>query len=403
MEKELFEIALSITEPIYIEDLKFNPDTGALHIHMNFHRGATFACSECGKDNLSVKNTIKKSWRHLNFFQHKCYLHLRTPSTICPDCGVRLWIPPWGRKKSGFTLLFEAFILTLAKGMPVSQISKLVAEHDTRLWRIIRHHVNKAYSRKVMTNVTKVGTDETSRRRGHNYVTVFANLEKGDTLFVTKGRDSSTIKAFADELGKHGGTPDQIKEVAIDMSTSFISGVEKYLTKAKITFDKFHIIKALNEALDEVRREEQKLLPFLKKTRYIWLKNPKNLTKEQTVRLRDLRGYNLKTGKVYQMKLNFQEIFRNIEEPEIAETSIKKWLSWAVRSRIEPVKNFARMVKEHWCGIMHYFTSRLTSGIMEGLNSRIQEIKRRARGFRNVDNFITLIYLETASLDFSIP
>jgi transposase len=403
MEKELFGTALGIEEPLYIDEIVFDRTEGELHIHMDFRRGSLFSCSECGALEMPVHDTVEKTWRHLNFFQYGCYIHLRTPRTKCPRCGERLWIPPWGRKQSGFTMLFEAFVMALAKEMPISRIGELVGEHDTRIWRIVRFHVYQAYEKKSFAVVEKIGCDETSSRRGHNYVTVFADMDKGEVLFATEGKDSGTIKAFAEELPGHEAKPEQIKEVTIDMSPAFIAGVADYLPEADVTFDKFHIIQALNKAQDEVRRMEQKKNPLLKSSRYIWLKNPENLTERQKKQLETLRFENLKTAKVYQMKLTFQDIYRNTLEPEAAKEAIKKWLSWAVRSRLGPIKSFAKMVKSHFDGIMRYFTSRLTSGTMEGLNSRIQEVKRRAKGYRNINNFIAMIYLEAAKLELALP
>jgi transposase len=299
--------------------------------------------------------------------------------------------------------LFEAFTIALAKKMPISEIGKLVGEHDTLIWRIVKHHVSRAHAKQNYAAVSRIGCDETSSRKGHNYVTIFADMDSGKVMFAVKGKDSGTIKAFADELPKHGAAPEQIKEVAIDMSPAFIKGVNEQLPEASITFDKFHVIQALNKALDEVRRMEHKKNPLLTGSRYIWLKNPANLTAKQKEQLETLRYENLKTAKVYQMKLTFQDIYRIIQEPLAAEAALKKWLSWAVRSRLDPVKSFAQMVKTHFSGIIRYFTSRLTSGAMEGINSRIQEIKRRARGFRNIDNFITMIYLEAADLKLELP
>lgn len=403
MQEELFGVALGVEEPVYIERIEFDKEQGELHIHMNFQRGGHFACSECGIGGLSVHDTVEKTWRHLNFFQYKCYIHLRTPRTKCLKCGERLWIPPWGRKQSGFTLLFELFVLTLAKEMPISQIAELVGEQDTRIWRIVRGYINRAYREKTFESTEKIGVDETSTRKGHNYVTVFADLDNGKVLFATEGKDGTTIETFAEELPKHGAKPEQIKEITIDMSPAFISGAGSYLPNASITFDKFHIIQALNKAQDEVRRIEQKKNPLLKKTRYIWLKNPENLTAEQKKQMETLRFENLKTAKVYQMKLTFQDIYRYIKEPEAADAAIKKWLSWAVRSRLAPIKSFAKTVKKHYDGIMRFFHSRLTSGMMEGINSRIQEIKRRAKGFRNINNLIAMIYLEGAGLVLPLP
>jgi transposase len=403
MEKELFSLALGITEPLFVDEIVFDGAESSLHIHIDFQRGGRFPCSECGEVDLPVYDTIEKSWRHLNFFQYKCFIHLHTPRTQCPKCGERLWVPPWGRQMSGFTLLFEAFAMALAMEMPVSKIGELVDEHDTRIWRIIRHHVDRAYSKKNYAKVTSIGCDETSSRKGHNYVTVFADMDSGEAIFAVKGKDSGTIKAFSEELPKHGGKAEQIKEAAIDMSPAFISGVAEHLPEANINFDKFHVIQALNKAQDEVRRAEQKHNPLLTSSRYIWLKNPENLTAKQKEQLETLRYENLKTAKVYQMKLTFQDIYRSIQEPEAADAAIKKWLSWAVRSRLEPIKGFAKMVKTHYAGIMSYFTTRLTTATMEGMNSRIQGIKRRARGFRNIDNFIAMIYLEAGGLKLDLP
>jgi transposase len=388
---------------MYIDEIAFDTKQGALHIHVNFRRGARFACGECGESGLPVHDTVEKTWRHLNFWQYKTYIHMRTPRTACPACGERLWVPPWGRKQSGFTMLFEAFVLRLAREMPICQIAELVGETDTRVWRIVRGHVKRAYQKKTFETTTKIGVDETSSRKGHNYVTVFADMDSGDVLFAAEGKDSGTLKAFATEMPKHAADAGQIKEITMDMSVPFLSGAGAYFPNAGVTFDKFHVIQALNKAQDEVRRTEQKKNPLLNRSRYIWLKNPENLTAEQKKKLETLRFENLKTAKVYQMKLTFQDIYRHIKEPEAAEAAIKKWLSWAVRSRLEPIKRFARTVKSHWDGILRYFSSRLTSGAMEGINSRVQEIKRRARGFRNISNFIAMIYLEAAELDFALP
>ena len=134
MEKELFSIALGIEEPVFIDKIVFDSVQGVLHIHMNFQQGGKFACPQCGAESLPVYDTVDKTWRHLNFWQYKTYIHMRTPRTICPKCGQRLWVPPWSREHSGFTMLFEAFVMALAKEMPISRIGGLVGEHDTRIW-----------------------------------------------------------------------------------------------------------------------------------------------------------------------------------------------------------------------------------------------------------------------------
>ena len=238
-------------------------------------------------------------------------------------------------------------------------------------------------------------------RKGHKYISVFVDMDKGDVLHCTQGKGSSTIKTFKEELVKHGGIEEKVTELSMDMSPSFISGAAEHFPKAQVTFDKFHVVKLLNEALDAVRRSEKKENPLLTGSRYLWLKNPSNLTNKQQQSIETLSKENLVTAKVYRMKLTLQDIYSNVQNRKTAEQAMWKWYSWAIRSRIEPVKKFAGTLKAHMEGILRYFDSGLTAGRSEGVNSRIQQIKARARGFRNIDNFISVIYLEMSGL--SVP
>lgn len=397
-EKMLFGQALGIEEPVYVDEVKFKKSDGELHIYLDFYRGGHFKCAVCGGDDTSVHDTVEKCWRHLNFFQYKCYLHFHVPRTICPTCGVHMYQVPWSRAGSGFTLLFEMLIMTLAKELAVLQIARMIDEHDTKVWRVIRHYVKKLWAETSFEKLKKLGVDETSSRKGHKYVTVFSDLDERKVVFATEGKDAKTIERFGKELGAHQASAEQIQEVTMDMSPAFISGVAQTFPDAEITFDKFHVIKHLNEALDEVRRQEQKQNPALKGSRYIWLKNPDKLKSWQLETLASLRKSNCKTARAYQMKLTFQDIYDTVKDPDVAEIGFKKWLSWAVRSRLEPIKSFAKTVKNHFQGIMRYFKSGLTNGPVEGINSRIQEARRRAKGFRNTDNFIAIIYLVAGKL-----
>ena len=404
MTNELFNRALGVEEPLYVEKVDFDLEKGELHIRMNFKRGGRFACPECGAGGQGVYDTEEKRWRHLNFFQHRCYIHLRTPRVECGECGqVHQWMPPWGRSGSGFTLLFESYVMALAQaGMTMAGIGGLVGEDDKRIWRIVEKHVAKAREGKVLAEVKRVGVDETSSRKGHNYITVFADMEKGEVVYATEGKGAATVKAFGKELMRRGGRPRQVEEMAMDMSPAFISGVQKWLRNARVTFDKFHVVMGFNKVLDGVRRTETRDKPELKNTRYIWLKNRNDLTVKQEAALESLSRSNLKTGRVYRMKLALQE-FYNLWDGERARQALGKWLGWADRSRIEAVKEFAKMVKKHREGILRYFATRLTSGAMESINGRIQQIKRRGRGYRNISNFITMIYLVLSNLDFNLP
>ena len=253
---ELLQLALGLAPPWQVSTAEFSPDEKRLDIRLDFPKGSTFTCPKCGVAGVKAHDTVEKTWRHLNFFQHEAYLTARVARIDCSKCGTHLVEVPWSRPGSGFTLLFEAMIMILAKAMPVKTIADFVNEHDTRLWRILHHYVEKARKAADHSKVKHVGLDETSRRRGHNYVSLFVDLDETRVLYATDGKDASTVDRFKKDLVAHGGDPDAIEEMCCDMSPAFISGVEKHFPRAHITFDKFHVLKILNEAVDQVRREE---------------------------------------------------------------------------------------------------------------------------------------------------
>jgi len=402
-ETELIQIALMLTPPWKVAECQFDVNQKRLDIYLDFAKGSRFSCPDCGRADCTVHDTDQKSWRHLNFFQHETYMYARVPRIKCSNCGVRVVNVPWAREGSGFTLLFEAYIMLLAPSMPVKRIAEMVTEHDTRLWRLVQHHVNEARDEADYSDVKQVGIDETSSKSGHNYVTLVVDLEESKTIFATEGKDNATIGRFKDDLIDHGGNPEAIDDVSCDMSPAFIKGIKENLPNAQITFDKFHIIKTLNEAVDEVRRQEQKGQPELKNTRYIFLKNPENLTSKQSNLLEDLKlkDLNLKTMRAYQLRLNFQEVW--LLPPDQAEPFLKKWYYWATHSRLEPMKKAAYTIKEHWDGVLNWFKSKISNGILEGINSLVQAAKARARGYRTNDYLIAMIYLITGKLQFNLP
>jgi transposase len=399
---DLFQMALGLFPPWMVERCTFDPAGKQLDIYVDFSPGGEFACPACGRQGCKAYDTLNKVWRHLNFFQHVTYLHVRTPRVECPDCGVKQVPVPWARETSGFTLLFEAFIMAMAKEMPVKAIARLVGEHDTRIWRVLHHYVEEARSEQDYSSVCMVGMDETSSKRGHNYITVFVDMDKRRVLFATPGKDATTLAAFKDDLEAHRGDAGNIKQACCDMSAAYIRGIEDTFENAAITFDKFHILKIINEAVDEVRRMEQKTRPELTKTRFAWLKNPENLTMKQRGIIEELNvaKLNLKTAKGYQIKLTFQDLY---EQPrEQAEQFLKRWYFWATHSRLQPMIAAARTIKRHWAGILGWFESGISNGVLEGINSLIQAAKSKARGYRSTRNLITIVYLIAGKLDLSV-
>ena len=399
-QNELFQAALGLLPPWLVDHCSFTVEPGRLDIHLDFPRGSTFACPLCAAP-CKAYDTDTLTWRHLNFFQHQTYLHARTPRVECSRCGVHRVAVPWARPDSGFTLLFEAFVIQLIKAMPVLAVARLVGEHDTLVWRILHHYVDAARSQADHSSVTQVGIDETAARRGHDYVSLFVDLDQRNVLFVAPGKDAATVAAFAQDLKAHQGNPQSIAEVSADMSKAFIKGVGDHLPNASLTFDKFHVVSLVNEAVDEVRRLERQLHPELSGTRYIWLKNPANLTpnQEQQLQTFDLtRGY-LKTARAYQIRLAFQDLYA--QPPEKAKLYLKRWYFWATHSRIQPIIDVAKTIRRHQDGILRWFTSHINNGILEGINSLVQAAKAKARGYRSTRNFATIIYLIAGKLDLS--
>jgi transposase len=248
-----------------------------------------------------------------------------------------------------------------------------------------------------------VGVDETSSKRGHNYVSLFVDLDEARILFATEGKDASTVERFEQDMVSHNGAPESITEFCSDMSPAFIKGVKNSFPAAHLTFDKFHIMKIVNEAVDEVRRQEQKERPELIRTRYIWLKNPQNLKAAQVNTLKELqvKKLNLKTMRAYHIRLNFQDFFT--QPLETAEIFLKKWYFWATHSRLQPIIDASYTIKRHWDGVLRWFHSRINNGMLEGFNSLVQSAKARARGYRTNRNFIAMIYLIGGKLNFGLP
>ena len=291
--------------------------------------------------------------------------------------------------------------MTMVSAMPVKAVARIVDEHDTKLWRVVHYYVDRARARTNAAGVTRVAIDETAARRGHDYISLFVDIDQARVLFATEGRDASTVTAFAEDLTAHGGTPEAVSEVCIDMSPAFIKGVADNLPEAAITFDKFHAVKIINDAVDQVRRAEQKTKSLLRGTRYIWLRNPANLSERQKATLDSLPTHHLKTARAYQIRMAFQDLY---EQPstQTATAFLKKWYFWSTHSRLEPMIEAARTVKRHWDGILRWFDSKIANGLIEGINSLVQAAKAKARGYRSTRNLKAIVYLLAGKLDLRL-
>jgi transposase len=415
---KLFDAALGLTRPWKVESIDFEPPSGGVRgridIRIDFERGGALPCPECGKA-CKAHDADEQRWRHMDFFQHEAWLVARVPRVDCGEHGVLRTRVPWGRAGSGFTLLFEAYVLALAAHVPMRALARLVHEHDTRLWRIVRHHVREARAKARMDGVEAVVVDETSRAKRHSYVTIFLEPRTPErparVLFATEGRSGGGFALFKRDLQAHGGDPARVGDVCMDMSEAFLGGAREHLPGARITYDRFHVMKLANEALDKVRRAESASRPELRRTRYDWLSNPSSLSPERRGRIESLAGTNLLTAKAWQMRQNLRALW---EQDGIGPAAgyLKRWCAWVGRAcrrrrgrpwTLAPMHKLARTVREHAQGVLNYFRLRLTSGVVESVNGLAQAARARARGYRNPDTFITMIYLIAGRLRFDLP
>ena len=374
---------------------------GRIDIQIDFTQGYRF--KDKNGDETTAYDTVQKEWRHLNFFQHECYIHARVPRIKTEGDGIQMVQVPWARSGSGFTLLFEALSMLLIESeMPVKRAAKMMGIYDTRLWRIFNYWLSNAINSDVQKEIISIGIDETSIRKGHNYVTVAVDMESRRVIYVTHGKNAETITNLQKHLTEKGCEPEQIKQVCIDMSPAFIAGITNNFPNAKITFDKFHITKLINEAMDTLRKYERKVIAELKGHKFLFLRKDKHLSKEQRENKFHLLTAYPKLGEGYVLKELFND-FWDLKDADTAAGYLSYWCDMAEDSKIQPFMKVAATIKAHWLGIINYFNSNLNNGILEGINSKIQLAKKRARGFRNIDNFINMIYFVAGKLKFDYP
>lgn len=403
--EQLFSIALGLQHPWKVSALKFreNIEGGIeLHIDIGFEKGSKFP--DPSGILCPVYDTMPRIWQHLNFFQHLCFLHCNVPRIKDQSSGkVRQVEVPWARQGSGFTLLFEAFAMALIeREMPINKVAGLLQVYPQRIWTIFNYWISIAYCDDKQDGVTVLGIDETSSKKGHEYVTIAVDMEERRVLHATEGKGKETITRIREHLQDKGAVPGQIEQVCIDMSPSFIAGIMEEFPESSIVFDRFHVVKLLNEAMDDVRKKERAQHQILKDHRYTFLKKEKNLTSKQ----KGQRDYLLEVLPVIGEAYRFKELFNDLWDfttREEAGAFLSFWCDYVSESKIEPFKKFVNTIKAHWSGIMNYFGSRISNGILEGINNKIQLAKRRARGYRNTSNFINMIYYVAGKLRFDYP
>ena len=400
----LFAMALGLQAPWKISKVDFSHEAGAakqLHLHIDFDAGSTFK-DEAGID-CPVYDRYERTWQHLNFFEHECLLHCNVPRISASEGKVRSANVPWARAGSGFTLLFEAFALALIeREMPVNRVAQILGVNAQRIWTVFNHWVGQARSSDDPSSIKSLGVDETSIKKGHNYVTVGVDLGASRVIHVCEGKGKATLGSIARHLANKNVPASQIEQLSMDLSPAFIAGAAKYFHHAQITFDRFHVVKLLNEAMDSVRKDERREHATLKGHKYTFLKNKATLSPKRQAALQDLITLYPTLGDAYRLKVLFNDLW-SMPDKQSANAFLTDWCAQVEQAKIPAFQKFANTVRSHWSGIVAFVESNITNAILESINSKIQLAKRRARGYRNTSNFINMIYFLCGKLHFSYP
>lgn len=400
MHDKLFESALGISAPWSVKSVEFDAAAKRLTVLIDFAVGSHFAVAG-SVGSHPVHDTVAKDYRHLNFFQHECHLRVRTPRVKLPDGSVRLVEPDFAGRLKGFTL-FEALILMLAQQMPFAAVARIVGASAHRVTQVCARYVELALAQADFSDLRALAIDETSRARGHDYITLAADALRRKVVFVTEGRDAKTIQALAADLSAHGCPPEQIDSVSIDLSPAFIKGVTQELPNAQITFDQFHVIAHASTAVDKTRRIEQRGNPALKGMRWTLLKDAFSLTPAAGAALHSLlhQPRLTRTARAWVYKKKLREILQR-KQVNVVRESLKHWCTCVMRSKLDSMKDVAALVRSHLQGIVAWAQTRQTNGFLEAINGLFQAAKRRARGFTRMSTITTVVFLIARKLNFS--
>jgi len=398
-EAQLFSMALGLQEPWFVEHVhltEFTDKKQELHIHISHTSGVRFAVEG---ESCPVYDHVDRMWRHLDFFQHECYIHARVPRVLTQAGHVLQVEVPWSYPGSSFTLLFEALVRMLARNqMSMSAIGRYLNIGDRVATRIITRAVYKALQQTPIPPPKLVGIDETSYQKGHQYITLLTNIENKQVVGIGFGKDGAAANQALAEMEFRGGCASAIEAICMDMSPAYIAFADDRLPQADRVFDRFHIQLLLNKAVDQVRRQESKQATTLKHTRFLWLKKGTSLNAKSKTHLAYLAEIYPTLGEAYRLKELFADIWKP-QHTQYVHIQLRNWLSIALQSGIQPIQEFASMCQRHIAGLYTYFKYRITNGIIENINGTIQMLKRIARGYRNPHHLKLMIYFHLGQLN----
>jgi transposase len=388
---ELYQHLLGIVNPWTVSRVALDVAGGRVDVWAEHGKKARFQCPECDKECGLYDHDEERVWRHLDSCQFQTFLHARIPRVRCDEHGVKQARVPWAEPKSRFTMLFERLVIDVLMNMDIKNGARLLGLSWDEAHHIMERAVARGLARRKVKPPRLLGVDEKAIAKRHQYGTLLNDLERGCVLEVAKDRRKESLQACFDSLGADGLS--QVEAVAMDMWEPFIQGTRAAVPEAdkKIVFDRFHIAKHLGEAVDQVRRAENRKLVAEGDTRlvgskHLWLFNEQNVPERRHVEFGKLKHARLKTARAWALKEAFRD-FWDLHDEQEGKTFFDHWRSWALRSRLTAMKKVARMIERHLPNILTYFTHRVTNAASEGINAGVQLLSSRARGFRSFANF----------------
>jgi transposase len=401
-DRELYRQLMGLREPWKVTEVKVDFDGLKVDVWVEWPAEQQGVCPECGKGCRIYDHRDERQWRHLDTMQFQTILHCRVPRVNCPEHGTKSMDIPWAEKSSRFTALFERLSIDVLLGCQnQSQAKELLKLSWDEVHLIQEKAVKRGLGRRVSGELKYIGVDEKSFLKGHRYATVLSDLDNSRVLDVARDRKEESLEELLNKIPQEQRDP--ITAVALDMWEPYINAVEQQLPQADIVHDKFHIAKYLGEAVDKVRKAENRNLVkqedgTLKGTKYLWLTNANNWTEQQQSSFKELKDKGLKVGRAWSIKEMFSELWGYRYE-KAARNFFKKWYCWATHARLKPMAEVAKKLKRHLENILTYLKHRITNAVAEGLNSKIQQVKSAARGFRNFENFRIAILFFCGKLD----
>lgn len=401
---ELYQHLLGLAEPWSVSHVELDVATQRVDVWVEHRKGKKWPCPECQKEGPLHDHAEERTWRHLDSCQFQTFLHARPPRVNCPEHGVRQMNLPWAEPYGRFTLLFERFAMDVLLRTSIQSARTILRISWDEAWHLMACAVQRGLGRKQKRIIPQIGVDEKSVGKGQsNYITIVSDIKEGTVDAVTEGKSSASLETYFQSLSEEQLAG--IAAVSMDMSTAYISAVDKTWPngREKIVFDRYHIMKHVGKAVDEVRKQEHRTLQEagdspLTGTKYIWLYSRENLPMKHWDLFWRLRDSDLKTARAWAIKESVRRLWDYVSSTW-AEKHWKKWYFWATHSRLEPIKDAAKTLMNHLYGIMNYFEHRISNGMAEGINSRIETLWKAACGFRNKARMRIVILFHLGGLD----